>query len=99
MTDAEVDNFLATLAAQAGGDVEYRLSHVLVVVPEQATPDQIDARRRRAEEALKQIRDGTDFAQVAAGFSDAPDALQGGSLGWRAAGAAADGVRRAGARS
>ena len=29
------------------------------------------------------MRSGTDFGQVAAGFSDAPDALQGGSLGWR----------------
>ncbi|MEP7180969.1 MAG: peptidylprolyl isomerase [Betaproteobacteria bacterium] len=83
VSDAEVDHFLATINAQSGGDVEYRLSHVLVLVPEQATPDQIDAKRRRADEALKQIQGGTDFAQVAAGFSDAPDALQGGSLGWR----------------
>ena len=58
--------------------------------PEQASPEQIDAKRRRAEEALKQVRDGTDFAQVAAGFSDAPDALQGGGLGLAHAGAAAD---------
>ena len=85
VTDAEVDNFLATIDAQVGGDVEYRLSHVLVLVPEQATPDQVDAKRRRAEEALKQIESGTDFGQVAAGFSDAPDALSGGALGWRTA--------------
>jgi peptidyl-prolyl cis-trans isomerase SurA len=85
VSDAEVGNFLATTAAQTGGDTEYRLSHILVVVPEQATPDQIEAKRRRAEEALKQIREGVDFGQVAAGYSDASDALQGGSLGWRAA--------------
>jgi len=85
VTDAEVENFLATVNAQVGGDVEYRLSHVLVLVPEQATPDQSDAKRRRAEEALKQIEAGTDFGQVAAGFSDAPDALSGGSMGWRTA--------------
>jgi len=84
VTDAEVDNFLATLAAQTGGETEYRLSHVLVLVPEQASADQIDAKRRRAEEALKQIQTGVDFGQVAAGFSDAPDALKGGDLGWRA---------------
>lgn len=84
VSDAEVANFLATIAAQTGGETEYRLSHVLVLVPEQASPEQIDAKRRRAEEALKQIRAGTDFSQVAAGFSDAPDALKGGDLGWRA---------------
>ncbi|MEO5701068.1 MAG: peptidylprolyl isomerase [Casimicrobiaceae bacterium] len=83
VSDAEVDNFLATIASQAGGDTEYELSHILVLVPEQATPEQVEARRQRAEAALAQVRGGADFAQVAAGFSDAPDALQGGSLGWR----------------
>ena len=83
MSDAEVDHLLATLEAQAGGEVEYRLAHILVLVPEQASTDQIDVRQRRAETALSQVRSGTDFAQVAAGFSDAPDALQGGTLGWR----------------
>ena len=86
VSDSEVEAFLASQNTQSGGsDVEYRLSHILVIVPERASPEQIDAKRRRAEEALKQVRDGTDFAQVAAGFSDAPDALQGGSLGWRPA--------------
>ena len=86
VTDSEVEAFLASQNAQAGGDAEYRVSHILVLVPEKASPDQIDAKRRRAEEALKQVSDGTDFAQVAAGFSDAPDALQGGGLGWRTVG-------------
>ena len=84
VSESEVDNFLATQNAQAGGDVEYRLSHILVLVPEQASPDQIEAKRARAEEALKEIKGGAEFAQVAAGFSDAQDALQGGVLGWRA---------------
>ena len=83
VTDAEVDHLLATQEAQAGGEIEYRLAHILVLVPEQASPDQIDVRQRRAETALAQVRSGTDFSQVAAGFSDAPDALPGGSLGWR----------------
>ena len=83
VSDAEVDHLIATLTAQAGGEIEYRLAHILVLVPEQASTDQIDVRQRRAEQALAQVRSGTDFAQVAAGFSDAPDALQGGALGWR----------------
>lgn len=84
VSDAEVDIYLATVKAQAGGDAEYLVAHVLVLIPEQATSEQIEAKRRRAEEALKSIRSGTDFAQVAAGYSDANDALSGGNLGWRA---------------
>ncbi len=83
VSESEVDNFLATQSSQAGGDVEYRLSHILVLVPEQASPEQIEAKRVRAEEALKAVRGGADFGQVAAGYSDAQDALQGGALGWR----------------
>jgi peptidyl-prolyl cis-trans isomerase SurA len=83
VSDAEVENYLATTKAQLGGEAEYRLAHILVVVPEQASAEQIEAKRRRAEEALKNIRDGADFGQIAAGFSDASDALSGGNLGWR----------------
>ncbi|HVN35068.1 MAG TPA: peptidylprolyl isomerase [Casimicrobiaceae bacterium] len=84
VSDAEVDLFLATQDSQAGGEVEYRVAHILVRVPEQATPEQIDQRVKRVEEAMRQLRSGGDFGQVAATFSDAPDALQGGNLGWRA---------------
>jgi len=84
VSDAEVDQYLATLKAQNAGDAEYQLAHILVLVPEQATADQIEAKRRRADEALRAIKSGAEFAQVAAGFSDANDALRGGNLGWRA---------------
>jgi peptidyl-prolyl cis-trans isomerase SurA len=83
VSDAEVENYLATIKAQSGGEAEYRLAHILVVVPEQASAEQIEAKRRRAAEAFKNIGDGADFGQVAAGFSDASDALSGGNLGWR----------------
>lgn len=85
VTDAEVDQFLQTSAARGGGDVEYQIAHVLVGVPEQASPEQLAERQRRADDALAQVRAGTEFAQVAASLSDAPDALQGGNLGWRTA--------------
>jgi peptidyl-prolyl cis-trans isomerase SurA len=82
VSDAEVDNYLATIASQ-GGEDEYLLSHIYVTVPEQATPDVVRARVRRAEEALAVVRGGKDFAQVAAAYSNAPDASSGGDLGWR----------------
>jgi peptidyl-prolyl cis-trans isomerase SurA len=86
VTDAEVDTELARVAREASGDSEYNLAHVLVVVPQQANAQQIEQRRRRALAALSELRKGTNFAQVAATYSDAPDALQGGVLGWRASG-------------
>lgn len=86
VTDAEVETELARAAKERGGDTEYQLQHILVLVQQQATPDQIDARRQRALQALSELRKGANFAEISATYSDAPDALQGGNLGWRAAG-------------
>ena len=83
ISDSEIDSYLATQAKQLGKGEEYKLSHILVLVQEQASADKIQASRQRAEQALAQLRSGAEFAQVAAGFSDAKDALQGGNLGWR----------------
>ena len=83
VTDAEVDNYLATVASQAGGENEYHLAHIYVTVPEQATPDVIAVRHKRMEDAVAEIDSGKSFAQVAASYSDAPDAPSGGDLGWR----------------
>jgi peptidyl-prolyl cis-trans isomerase SurA len=83
VAESEIDNFLATQQGQQGRKEEYDLSHLLIVVPENASPEQIQARRARAEQAYAQLKGGADFRQVAAAFSDAPDALQGGALGWR----------------
>jgi peptidyl-prolyl cis-trans isomerase SurA len=85
VTDAEIDNYLALAKAQGANQAEYQLAHILVLVPEQATPDQVETRKKRAEEALRQLNTGTAFGQVAAVFSDSNDAVQGGALGWRAA--------------
>jgi peptidyl-prolyl cis-trans isomerase SurA len=85
VTEAEVDTQLALEAREQGTEQEYRLAHILVLVPEQATTQQIDARRKRALQALGELRKGAEFAQISAQYSDAPDALQGGNLGWRQA--------------
>ncbi|HYH42628.1 MAG TPA: peptidylprolyl isomerase [Burkholderiales bacterium] len=84
ITESEVDALLAASVNEEMRSDEVDLSHILIVVPENASPEQIQARRARADEALSQLRKGADFRQVAAAFSEAPDALQGGTMGWRA---------------
>ncbi|RZI41793.1 molecular chaperone SurA [Herbaspirillum sp. HC18] len=81
ITESEVDNYLAEQGAPQGQ--EFQLAHILVRLPENATAEQIAERRKRAEEVLKQLKSGSDFAKVAATYSDANDALNGGELGWR----------------
>lgn len=85
VTDPEIDAYLRSQQASGRND-EFNLLHILVTVPEAAAPDQIQARRSRAEEALAKLTQGADFKQISATYSDAPNALQGGELGWRPVG-------------
>jgi len=82
VTDAEIDNFLASNPDAFSGQ-EFEVAHILLRAPEQASPQQIEALRARAEGVMARLRSGEDFARVAAEVSDAPDGLSGGSLGWR----------------
>jgi peptidyl-prolyl cis-trans isomerase SurA len=83
VSEGEIDNLMLEQSERKEIGTEYNIAHILIRVPEQATPDQVQARRARAEEAVKRLRDGADFAQLAATYSDAGDALQGGLIGWR----------------
>ncbi|MBI5919306.1 MAG: peptidylprolyl isomerase [Nitrosomonadales bacterium] len=85
ISDNEADSFIANQEKQTGQGVEYHLAHIFIVVPEQASADVIRTSKKRADDALAQLYGGAEFAQVAAGFSDAKDALTGGDLGWRPA--------------
>ena len=84
VSESEIDEMVTrSVSSTNAAAVEVNLGHILVRVPESASPDQIETRKRRAEEALAQIRSGKDFAQVAVTYSDAPEALTGGVVGYR----------------
>ena len=87
VSESEIDGYLRNEKnkPEEDKDTEYLVAHILVLVPEGANPDEIAAKRAVAEDALKKLRTGADFAQMAAAVSDAADALEGGDLGWRRA--------------
>ena len=82
VTDAEVDNFLANNPDAMSGE-EFLLAHILMRVPDAATPQQVAGLSARAENIAVRLRNGEDFGRLAAENSDAPDAMNGGELGWR----------------
>ncbi|WP_289284067.1 MULTISPECIES: peptidylprolyl isomerase [unclassified Methylophaga] len=83
VSDREVDNFLATQKVQEGGQVQYELQHILISMPEAASPEEVQSAQEKLEKVQALLNEGGDFAQVAAGYSDGQNALEGGELGWR----------------
>ena len=82
ISDSDIDNFLYNQEQSAENSDEYQLSHIMIRIPDLASPERIEEKSKRAEKALAKLKNGNDFAQVAAEFSDAGDALEGGKLGW-----------------
>ena len=86
ITDNEVENFLENPQSRADMDVSYQLSHILIGIPEAASPEAIQTARKRAEDVHRQLAGGANFEQTAVSQSQGADALKGGNLGWKKAG-------------
>ncbi|HYW91734.1 MAG TPA: peptidylprolyl isomerase [Gammaproteobacteria bacterium] len=85
VTKREVDHYLSQHPDQGGSRIQYHIRHILIALPEGATAAQILAKRKKAEEVVKKLRNGANFAQEALRVSDGQQALKGGDLGWRSA--------------
>ena len=83
VSDREIDNFLATQAVQGGVQDAYHLYHILIGVPEAASPEQVQTADAKLEKVQLLLANGGDFSEIASGYSDAQNALEGGDLGWR----------------
>ena len=82
VSEAEVEEFLAASGAETENS-EYRLSHILIALPDAATPDQVSEAQEIANEVLARLDQGEKFDELANTFSTGDTALQGGDLGWR----------------
>jgi peptidyl-prolyl cis-trans isomerase SurA len=80
ITDAEIDNYLAQTSGQHEA---FRVAHILLRAPEGASPEQLRKLAAKAADIRQKAVRGNNFAELAAAYSDAPDALRGGDLGLR----------------
>lgn len=81
VSEGEVD---AALKQQATTGTQYHLAHILIGVPEGATADQIATGQKKADGVKALLDKGElDFNAAAVRYSDSPNALEGGDLGWR----------------
>ena len=83
ISDSELERFMETTGGQISTAPELLLSQIVVGLPNRPSPELIP----QAEQKAVQIRDallkGAPFGQMAVRYSDAPEASQGGDLGWR----------------
>lgn len=81
VSEGEVD---AALAAQAASGTQYRLAHILVALPDGASAEQISTGQGKIDGVKALVDKGEiEFAAAAVRYSDSPNALEGGDLGWR----------------
>ena len=82
--ESEIDAFLADQAGYNINDtIEYDVSHIWIPTSDGMSSEELRAAHNTAEDILERAQDGEDFGQLAASYSKASDALEGGNLGWR----------------
>lgn len=78
----ELDQYMERQKNTATAANEYNVSHVLIAVAQDATPEQLASARAKADDIAARATKGEAFDQLAISFSDSQTALEGGALGW-----------------
>jgi len=78
----DLEQFLTRQQTAAAND-EFNVSHILLSLPEAATPQQLEEITKKAQDLAGRASKGEDFGQLAIANSNSQTALDGGQLGWR----------------
>ena len=83
VSQQEIDNYLASAQGQQQNQTSFLLSQILIAVPLQATPEMIQKAERQAQQVSAELQQGANFSEAAVTYSQGPNALKGGEIGWR----------------
>ena len=83
ISDREVENLSKTITSQPTRNIDVKVSHILIAIPETASKQQIDNSTNKAIDIINRAKKGENFAKLAASFSNDDLALKGGAMGWK----------------
>lgn len=78
----EVDALSNQMDSQANAEMGVNLSHILIPLPENPTPEQLATAEALVSKVLSELKKGSDFGKLAIAYSADPQALKGGNMGW-----------------
>jgi peptidyl-prolyl cis-trans isomerase SurA len=82
ISNQEINDFLAKQKNRLQRNRLFKFSHILIALPDAASPEVIKQKRAKALDVLKKLQGGADFAQMAVEVSEGQKALQGGEYDW-----------------
>jgi peptidyl-prolyl cis-trans isomerase SurA len=82
VSDEDVKAYYQAHPGEFAGDQEVLVRHVFLPLAKDASPAEAAKLRAQADELVRRLRSGEDFAKVAREVSKGPSAQEGGELGW-----------------
>ena len=82
ISDQEIEDFLVRQKALGASKSQYKYAHILIALPDAASPDKIKEVKEKAQKVLTDLQNGKDFRQTAVSVSDGQKALEGGEQDW-----------------
>ncbi|MCX8648826.1 peptidylprolyl isomerase SurA [Gilliamella sp. B2776] len=82
ISEKEVETLTKNLSEQPANNIDVKISHILISVPEKASKQQIDNATNRANDIINRAQKGENFAKLATTYSNDDLALKGGNMGW-----------------
>ncbi|QFI40092.1 peptidylprolyl isomerase SurA [Moritella marina ATCC 15381] len=82
ISDQDVDNLLAIINEQGQKNLQYRVNHIMLRVPNEADSATMESLQAEIADIQTQLNAGESFSTLALAVSAGPKALDGGDWGW-----------------
>ncbi len=78
----EVESLAQQMSSQAVNEANVNLSHILIPLPENPTPAQLEQAEAIVKKIMTELSNGANFGKLAISYSADSQALKGGDMGW-----------------